>query len=158
MKNKNFSSTYLVEQSPKEIFKAITNVRGWWSGLYSEEIEGSSNKLNDEFTFLAGGGAHYSKQKLIELIPTKKIVWLITESNLNFIENPGEWKGTKLIFEITPKGDKTQVRFTHQGLIPEIECYEGCSGAWSQYLDQFLLPLTNQDKGKPTGKRTRQKL
>ncbi len=73
---KDFEVTFLIDQSSKEIFNAITNVRGWWSGLHSEEIEGSSNKLNDEFTFRAGGGAHYSKQKLVEVIPDKKVVWL----------------------------------------------------------------------------------
>ena len=72
MNNENYSTTYLVDQPPKEIFNSIKNVREWWSGLYSEEIEGSSDKLNDEFTFRAGDGVHYSKQKLIELIPNKK--------------------------------------------------------------------------------------
>jgi hypothetical protein len=153
MKNKNFTAIYLVEQSPKEIFNAITNVRGWWSGLYSEEIEGSSNKLDDEFTFRAGDGAHYSKQKLVEIIPDKKIVWLVTDSKLSFIEKKNEWTGTKLCFEISKERDKTQVRFTHLGLVPEIECYGGCSGAWSDYLEKFLSPLASKDKSQTDKKK-----
>jgi len=99
-----------VEQSTKEIFNAVMNVREWWSGLYSEEIEGSLGKINDEFTFRADEGVHYSKQKLVELVPDKKIVWLVTESELTFIEKKDEWTGTKLSFEFAAKGDKTQVR------------------------------------------------
>ncbi len=146
MKDKNYSTTFLVSQSPKEIFNAIVNVREWWSGLYSEEIEGSSDKLNDEFTFRAGGGLHYSKQKLVEIIPNKKIVWLVTESELSFIGKKDEWTGTKLCFEFFERGDGTEVRFTHLGLVPQIECYDNCSGAWSAYLEKFLAPLASNAK------------
>ncbi len=147
MKDKNYNTTYLVSQSPKKIFNAIINVREWWSGLYSEEIEGSSDKLNDEFTFRAGGGLHYSKQKLVEIIPNKKIVWLVTESELSFIGKKDEWTGTKLCFEFSEKGDNTEVRFTHVGLVPQIECYDNCSVAWSDYLEKFLAPLASNAKG-----------
>jgi hypothetical protein len=154
MQNKNYTITYLVDKSPHEMFNAITNVRGWWSGLYSEEFEGTSNKLNDEFTFRAGEGVHYSKQKLVEVVPDKKIVWLVTDSKLSFLKKKDEWTGTKLSFEISKKGDKTEVRFTHLGLVPEIECYDSCTSAWNQYLEQFLSSLITTSKGNPAKKTT----
>jgi hypothetical protein len=58
----------LITQTPKEVFEAINNVRGWWS----VGIEGYANKLNDELVFQVKG-VHYSKQKLIEVIPDKKV-------------------------------------------------------------------------------------
>lgn len=141
MKTKHFTTSFLVDQSPTQVFKAITNVRGWWQGLYEEEIIGKTHALHDEFSFRAGGGMHYSKQKLIELIPDKKVVWLVTESELSFVEKKNEWQGTKIIFDLSQKGNKTLVRFTHEGLNPEIECYDSCSSAWQNYLDQKFLPL-----------------
>ncbi len=147
MNNIDFTKTFQVEQSPAEIFQVTKDVRSWWSGLYGEEFEGSSEKPGDEFTFSAGGGAHYSKQKLTELILNKKIVWLVTDSNLNFLEKPNEWTGTKIYFDISKQGNKTQVRFTHVGLVPKIECYNSCSSAWSQYLQQFLSPLITKAIG-----------
>lgn len=138
---KDFTTTFLVNQSPNQVFKAVTNVRGWWQGLYEEEIIGKTQDLHDEFTFRAGGGAHYSKQRLLELVPDKKVVWLVTDGELSFVEKKDEWKGTKIIFDISTKGNKTKVQFTHEGLNPQVECYESCSSAWQMYLDQKLLPL-----------------
>jgi hypothetical protein len=147
MKNKNFTTTLIVDQTPEEVFNVVRNVRGWWSGYYSEEIKGDTEKLNDEFSFRAGGGAHYSRQKLIEVIPNKKVVWLVTDSKLDFLEKKDEWTGTKVIFDISTKVNKTQLVFTHDGLMPEIECYNACAPAWSQYLHNKLLPLITSGKG-----------
>ena len=130
-----------VDQSPRQVFDAVLNVRGWWQGLYSEEITGGTKNINDEFTFRAGGGAHYTRQKLVEVIPDKRVVWLITECDLTFIEKKNEWEGTKIIFEIAEKAGKTQLQFTHVGLTPEIECYDACSSAWRMYIREKLLPL-----------------
>ncbi len=144
MSKQNFNDyTFSMESSdtPTNIFARLLDVRSWWSGLFSETIEGDTNKLNDEFTFSAGGGVHYSNQKLVELIPDKKIVWLVTDSNLNFLEKPNEWTGTKICFEISKLGGKTQITFTHQGLVPKIECYNSCADAWTQYLENLAEKL-----------------
>ena len=147
MKTQDLTITMQVDQTPEEVFNAVRNVRGWWSGYYSEEIKGDTEKLNDEFSFRAGGEAHYSRQKLIEVIPNKKIVWLVTDSKLDFLEKKDEWTGTKVIFDISTKVNKTQLVFTHDGLMPEIECYNSCAPAWSQYLHNKLLPLITSGKG-----------
>ena len=146
MVTSDFTLTLLTDQSSQEVFQAVNNVRDWWSGYYAEEIEGDTEKLNDEFSFRAGGGLHYSKQKLIEVIPNKKVVWLVTDSELSFLEKKDEWTGSKVIFEISKKGDKTQLVFTHEGLTPEIECYDSCAPAWTQYLHNKLLPIINAGK------------
>lgn len=146
MKTTDFSTSLLVDQSPEEVYKAVLNVRGWWSGLFSEEFQGNTAELNDEFSFRAGNGAHYSKQKLVAVTPNKHVTWLITESNLSFLKKTDEWTGTKVIFDIAKKGNKTQLTFTHEGLTPAIECYDSCAPAWQQYINSKLLPLIIQDK------------
>ncbi len=146
MKTTDFTLTLTTKQSAREVFKAVTNVRGWWSGYYSEQIDGSTEKLGDEFSFRAGDGVHYSRQKIVEVIPNKKVVWLITESKLSFVGEMHEWTGTKVIFDISEKAGKTDVVFTHEGLNSAFECYEACAPAWTQYLRNKLLPLINSVK------------
>jgi hypothetical protein len=145
MKN-DFTTTFVVDQSPKQVFEAVKNVRGWWQGFYSEQIAGKTGKLNDEFTFRAGDGAHSTTQKLVEIKPNEKLVWLVIKSSLTFLKESGEWTGTRLIFEITPKGNKTQVRFTHEGLVPSIECYDTCTSAWNMYIPEKLISLIQSNK------------
>jgi hypothetical protein len=144
-----FTTTILVDKTPDEAFNAINNVREWWTG--EPGVEGSTDKLGDEFTYRYKD-LHYSKQKITELIPGKKIVWLITDSKLNFIKDKSEWTGTRISFEISEKNNKTQIRFTHVGLIPGIECYSDCSNAWGQYIQQSLLKLITTGKYQPDKK------
>src|ERR1700740_3692025 len=125
MTTSDFTTTLLVDQTPAEAFNAITNVRGWWS----EEIEGGTEKLNDEFNYHFED-VHSCKMKLIEVIPNKKVVWLCEEKYFKFTQDKTEWIGTKIIFEISEKDGKTQIRFTHQGLTPDYECFDICRDAW----------------------------
>ena len=136
MEKNDFSTTILVDQSPREAYDAINNVRSWWTG----EIEGPTDQLNEEFTFRYQE-LHYSKHKVIEMIPGKKVVWLITESLLNFVRDKDEWTGTTISFDISGKNGKTEICFTHHGLVPGIECYNSCSGAWSGYVQSSLRNL-----------------
>ena len=142
MTTTDYTTTISVDQSPKEVFNAINNVRGWWQG----EIKGNTDKLNEEFTYRVED-IHFSKQKLVEVIPSKKVVWLVTDSKLNFIEDKTEWTGTKIIFEISEVKNKTQLRFTHVGLAPEIECYDACSNAWGALIQKSLFSLITTGKG-----------
>lgn len=142
MKASDFTTTILVDQTPGEAYDAINNVRDWWPG----QIEGNTKKLNDEFTYRYKK-MHYSNQRLVEVIPGKKVVWLVTDSSLNFVGNKSEWTGTKIIFEISEKGDKTEVRFTHQGLVPQYECFDACSNAWTDIIRDGLRGLITTGKG-----------
>lgn len=138
-----FTTTFFVDQTPHEVFTAINNVRGWWQG----EVTGGTDKLNDEFDYRMED-IHYSRQKLVEVIPDKRVVWSVTDSQLSFIEDKDEWTNTRIIFDITEINNKTQVRFTHIGLLPAIECYDACSNAWEQLIQESLVSLITTGKGK----------
>jgi hypothetical protein len=54
----------------------------------------------------------------------------VLDGYLNFTQDKTEWTGTDITFDISKKGDQTEVRFTHVGLVPEFECFDNCSNAW----------------------------
>ncbi len=139
---KDFTTSILVDQSPTEVFAAINNARGWWQG----EIKGNTEKLNDEFTYQMGD-VHFSKQKIVESIPGKKIAWQVTDSNLSFVSKTGEWTGTTIEFDIQREEKKTKITFTHHGLVPTIECYGGCSGGWAKVIEKSLYSFISTGKG-----------
>lgn len=143
MKKQDFTTTIVVDQTPKQVFNAINNPQSWWSG----EIKGSTGKLNDEFTYRYKD-FHFTKQRIVEMIPEQKVVWLVTESKINYAEDKSEWTDTKISFEISEQGNKTQLRFTHLGLVPEIECFDSCSNSWSQLIQQSLFSLITTGEGK----------
>jgi hypothetical protein len=147
MSNQNYTATISVDQSPKEAFEAIRNVRGWWS----EEIEGSTAKVGDEFRYHYQT-VHTCTMKLVELVPGNRVAWLVTDNYFNFTEDKTEWKGTKVVFEISRKGDQSEIHFTHEGLVPVYECYGVCSDAWGRYIRGSLKSLITTGKGSPNPK------
>ncbi|RYE18681.1 MAG: SRPBCC domain-containing protein [Sphingobacteriales bacterium] len=144
METHDFTTTLLVDKTPHEVFDAVNQPEQWWSG----EVNGNATKLNDEFTYRYQQ-FHFTRQSVVEMVPDKKVVWLVTESNLNYIEDKSEWTGTRIIFEITRQDkNKTLLRFTHAGLAPAIECYDACSSTWVRLLQESLLSLINTGEGR----------
>jgi hypothetical protein len=147
MTTTDFTTTLLVAQAPKQVFDAIINVRGWWS----EEIEGRTDKPQSEFNYHYED-VHRSKMKIMEWVPNEKIVWLVLDNYFKFTKDKTEWKDTKIIFDISEKVGKTELRFAHLGLVPQYECFEICRDAWTNYIQNSLRSLITTGKGMPNGK------
>ena len=111
-----------------------------------DEIVGNTDKLGDEFTYRYED-AHRSKQKITELIPSQRVVWHVLEGYVNFTQDKSEWTGTDITFDISRMREKTEIRFTHVGLIPEYECFDSCSNAWGFYINSRLRSLIAKRQG-----------
>lgn len=144
---KSFTATITVSKSEADVFKAIKNFRGWWS----EDIEGNTGKLDETF-FYHYKDIHLCKIKLVEVVPGKRLVYQVVENEFNFVSDKSEWVGTKLIFEITSNGNVTDVKFVHDGLVPEYECYQVCNDAWSGYINNSLKNYIETGMGNPNPK------
>ena len=144
MQNENYSTILETAKTSNEVYSAITHVKNWWT----ENFEGASIKLNDEFTVTFG--ETFIKLKVVELVNNYKVVWLVTDCYKHFLENKKEWINTKICFDIVNEGnEKTKLIFTHLGLVNPLECYEICCDAWNGYLQGSLKSLINTGIGKP---------
>lgn len=144
MPPESFTVAFSVSQSPEQVFDAINDVRGWWTGA----IEGRTDKLGETFTYRFKD-FHRSQHKVTELVPGKRIVWETTDASLSSFQNRAEWIGTRVTFDIARKGDQTEVVFTHVGLVPRFQCYGDCSGAWGFFVGESLRSLITTGHGKP---------
>lgn len=142
MKKEDFTTTLLVDQSPAEVFKAINNPRAWWS----ESIDGNTGKINEEWSYRFED-SHRCKMKTTEIVPDKKIVWLVEDNYFKFTKDPSEWTGNKITFEISRQDNQTQLTFTQVGLVPSYECYSVCRDAWTGFIHISLQKLITTGKG-----------
>ena len=140
----SFTTEFTVEQTPEQAFAAIVDVRAWWSG----NVEGATDELGAEFTYRYQN-VHYSKQRITELVAGRRVAWKVLDAYLDFTDDPREWVGSEIIFEITSDGGQTVVKFSHAGLTPDIECYEKCSSAWGFYINTSLKRLITSGEGTP---------
>src|SRR5688572_14156124 len=148
MSAQNYSTSFTIDQTPEEVFDAINNVRGWWS----QATEGDTDKLNAVF-YYHYQTVHRCTIKITELVPGKRIVWRVLHNDFDFIADKTEWQNTDVVFEIARQGGeqgaKTELRFTHVGLVPAYECYGLCVDAWGSYITGSLRDLITTGKGRP---------
>lgn len=134
--------TFRVPQRPMDAYQAINRVKDWWIG----EVEGASHAVGAVFTYQYKP-YHRTVQQVVELVPGERVVWKVLESAIHFVKHPEEWKGTTLVFDIEEKGGETEVRFTHVGLTPKLECFGNCSSGWRHYVEISLPSLIREGRG-----------
>ncbi len=142
--SKDYTIHLAVDTPANDVFHQINEVKKWWTVV----LDGAAEKLNDVFT-VRFGDVHVSTQKLVEFVPDKKVVWLVTASNLNFIKDKQEWNNTRISFELSEEGKQTRLKFTHIGLVPDVECYKDCTKGWDYYVKGSLFKLLTTGKGTP---------
>ena len=141
-KNKDFNKSINAKISANEAIKKISNVQEWWGVSFS----GSSEKQNDKFVVKMSGDSFFDFT-VTELIPGKRIVWLVTDCNMPWYSDKKEWANTKLIFDLDEHNDVTELNFTHEGLTPEVECYKDCASGWTHWIQTSLFSYLTTGKG-----------
>ncbi len=142
MGNDNFNSSISVQISANEAIEKISNVPQWWGVTFT----GSSEKQNDTFTVKMTGDSFFNFT-VTELVPGKRVVWLVTDCHMPWYSDKKEWAGTRLIFDLHEHDGVTEVKFTHEGLTPAVECYKDCEPGWTHWIQTSLFSYLTNGKG-----------
>lgn len=142
MENNDFNCSFTASISASEAMKKINSVPEWWGVNFS----GSTKQQNDQFVIKMGGDSFFDLT-VEELIPGKKMVWLVTDCNMPWYSDKTEWAHTRLIFDLDEKDGVTELKFTHEGLTPDVECYADCEPGWTHWIKTSLLSYFTTGKG-----------
>jgi hypothetical protein len=151
MTAQDYSASITANITAEEATERINRVADWWTASFT----GASGRIGDTFTVRFG--ETYVDFAVTELVPAQRIVWWVTDCNLQFVEDKKEWKNTEVVFDISSDGAATTVTMTHSGLEPGVECYETCRKGWNFFITDSLQKLLIENQGMPDmfGKRER---
>lgn len=142
MGNNDFKSSISAKISADEAVRKISNVPEWWGISFT----GSAEKQDDNFVVKMGGDSFFNFT-VTELIPGKRVVWLVTDCNMPWYSDKREWAGTRLIFDLDETNGITQLNFEHEGLTPDVECYKDCEPGWTHWIKTSLFSYFTTGKG-----------
>ncbi|MGG1923406.1 SRPBCC domain-containing protein [Chryseobacterium sp.] len=142
----NYVHILEVNTTADKVYRALTDeIPLWWTEMF----EGSSSEAGNLFTIRFGDNIHKT-MRVKELTANTKIVWLVEDSLIALpeLKNQTEWIGTTIVWQIEKNKESTQIKLTHIGLNPAIECYEICSNGWLQFLGS-LKKILETGEGAP---------
>jgi hypothetical protein len=142
MEHNDFNSSISVKISADEAIKRISHVPDWWGITFS----GKAGEQGDTFTVKMTGDSFFNFT-VTELMPGKKLVWLVTDCYMPWYADKTEWIDTRLIFDLKENEGVTELRFTHEGLTPAVECYKDCETGWTHWIKTSLLSYLTTGKG-----------
>jgi len=142
MEQNNFSSSFTANITAAEAIDKISNIPDWWGVSFS----GSAKHQGDAFVIKMGNDSFFNCS-VTELIPGKRIVWLVTDCNMPWYTDKKEWTDTRMIFDLNEHGDSTDIVFTHEGITPDVECYADCAPGWTHWIKTSLASYLTTGKG-----------
>jgi hypothetical protein len=140
----NYQNRVTIQANQAAVLTALTKgIPNWWT----EDFSGVASKVGDAFTVRFG-----STFKVFEVtgLGPNKVSWTCLDS---FIDMPDliqkdEWKDTRIHWTLTADGQQSQLEIVHEGLTPEVECFEICRQGWTSFVASLKRWLET-GKGQP---------
>ncbi len=143
----SFDQQVTISSSAESVFTAITqNIQDWWG-----KTDSVVSKLGDEFT--TSFDQTFWKFRIIEFVPNQKLIWECIDARHIHEGYEGiekEWLGTKVYWKIiTVSENESVLEFSHDGLTPDLNCYEICTMGWERFVSVSLKRYAETGTGMP---------
>lgn len=126
--NDSYRKKIRIRSTPAELYGAVATKRGiagWWTHL----VEGAPSKLG-KIAVRFDGMDQRVDLKVESLLPMTEVIWHCVRHSAF-----PEWRGTRIIFRLTASSrGACDLDFTHEGLTPQLGCYEEISEGWNYFL------------------------
>lgn len=132
----DYTVSVTIRSNIETVFNALSKNLTFWWGNMDRPVE----TLDDIFT--VSWGTPWYQFKVIDYRPHEKITWACIDANQIIPGLEGvkkEWVGSTLhwtIDQLDPM--QIKVSLTHQGLTPQLVCYEVCSTTWDRFITDSL--------------------
>jgi hypothetical protein len=119
------------------VFDAISKNLGNWWGNQDKLIEKSG------ILFKVSWGEPWYQFEVISYIKNQEMTWKCIDANqkidgLKDIEK--EWVGSVIHWKVKNlETNWSLLEFEHQGLVPELVCFNFCSDSWRHFLENSLV-------------------
>lgn len=145
---KSYECKITIDAPPAKVYAALTTaegLQGWWT-TDCEVGDGPGSQSTFRF------GQTICVVRHEKEVPEQEVRWHCVEYflDLPMVSKTDEWVGTSMIFNLTAGADNgTDLHFVHEGLTPELECYELCETGWDHFLKTSLKRFAEKGKGEP---------
>jgi len=139
----SYSKTIVAGVSAETAYKAITEeMSDWWTPM-SRKFMKIGDQVQADF-----GEKSYWKFEAQTLNAPNLIELRCCAANHIYeglsLDDKEEWLGSVLQFKIQDENGKIKITLTHQGLTPDLKCYEVCEQGWDHYFLDSLLKFLNE--------------
>jgi uncharacterized protein YndB with AHSA1/START domain len=122
----DYTADLHIAAAPQAVYTALTTLDGnssWWAPASGSAAAGGELR----FTFADPGAPLVLR--VAEAAPTE-VAWHVTDCA--FLPH---WVDTTITFRLTAAEDgTTSLRFLHDGLTPQLDCFEMCQAGWNYFL------------------------
>jgi|SRR5579872_5346378 len=138
----DFTREIEIAASQAKVFCALTKeLHKWWT------TSAEDASVTGQTATLRFGKSHQTTD-IKDLVPERRVVWGCVEhlqaNNTQPVQS--EWAGTRLIWKIEPISLGSRLTFVHQGLTPQLDCYDIWEDGWEQYAQSLKSYLETRNR------------